>query len=228
MRAVNLVLAAALLTPWSGASADTLTWYLKNSHPNAVQIVFYSQTRTGQTWPSTGAYDLKTSRIETIGIECQTSEKVCYGAWVAGRGAIHWGVGVGGTQACQGCCAVCGTSKSVDLIESASLSTPAAAGANAVKSFKWAYNAQPSPGTRTWFLDEASRWHERYPDGHEAKVFDRVTRGTANGCAGGVAASSLEPDFQVFIPDLGCAPMAALFRRGQTAWNTMGQMFDVR
>ncbi|KQQ19546.1 hypothetical protein ASF56_21660 [Methylobacterium sp. Leaf122] len=98
----------------------------------------------------------------------------------------------------------------------------------AVKAFNWIYNFQPSPGLRSWSIDDTGRWRERYPDGQVAKVFDVRRRSSANDCPGAIVSSTSEPDFEVFIPDLGCSKMIALFRRGAGSWNNMAQMIDVR
>ncbi len=99
--------------------------------------------------------------------------------------------------------------------------------AGPVRHFTWIYHGQPSPGQRTWTLDRSNRWHEVYPDGHEAKVFDVVARGRVKGCPGSLASSSGEAFFDVFVPDIGCPSMWALFRRDNKQWNLMGQMEDV-
>ena len=206
------------------ARSETMTWLVQKNVPSNAQIAFFSQTGAGRRWPAGGAYDLQSSQINTITLACEPHEKICYGAWVEGNSSASWGAGLDGRGGCPNCCGTCGAEKTVRLDGPANPTI----GSKAVTAFKWVYNAQPSPGTRSWFLDGSSRWHERYPDGSEAKVFDRVNRGSANGCSGSVARASTEADFQVFIPDVGCNQMAALFRRGEGPWSNMGQMFDIR
>lgn len=219
----SCIVALLAIAP-SSARSDSMTWLIMKTFPQNAQVAFFSQTRPGIHWPAGGAFNLNTNKIQTIPLTCEADEKVCYGAWIAGSSDKSWGMGLGGTHGCANCCGTCGIERSVRLDDG----TAAPAVSNrAVTAFKWTYNAEPSPGTRSWYRDDANRWHERYPDGHEAKVFDMVSSGSANGCAGSVVRGSAEPDFQVFIPDVGCSQMTALFRRGEASWNTMGRMFDV-
>lgn len=109
--------------------------------------------------------------------------------------------------------------------------TPVTDGAEAVympvASFNFYYHFNPSPGLRTWSLDSSNRWHERYPDGTES-VFDKVRRGSLSGCSGSVATHSSEPNFHVFVPDLGCPRMVAFFIGDDGHWKMLGKMENIR
>ncbi len=80
-------------------------------------------------------------------------------------------------------------------------------------SFTFYYRFNPSPGLRIWSLDSFNRWREQYPDGADS-IFDKVRRGSVSGCPGSIATQSSEPNFHVFVPDLGC-PRRILERVGE-------------
>jgi len=82
---------------------------VKSMHPNVVDVVFYSKSRPAQ-WPPVGrVYSLSDSQFHDHDLACNVGEKICYGAWVRGTASSWWGVGRGGTQACQNCCRTCGS-----------------------------------------------------------------------------------------------------------------------
>lgn len=97
----------------------------------------------------------------------------------------------------------------------------------AVTSFTWVYKAEPEPGKRTWSVQPDGSWHERYPSGNVAKVFDITMRGTVDGCAGAVVSMTREKGFEVFIPDLGCKRMVAKFKNSSANWANMGEMHSI-
>ena len=100
--------AAALFCAPMPAHSDVYTFKVRSLHPSAVQIKFYSQTRKGHQWPSTKqAWDLLDNEAHALGMTCNGGEKICWGAWVKGSGRPEWGVGTGGTDACQACCFTC-------------------------------------------------------------------------------------------------------------------------
>ena len=104
---------------------------------------------------------------------------------------------------------------------------PAADLEGAVSYFTWTYNFEPEPGQRVWSR-KGSRWSERYPSGKVAKVYDTVVPGAVQGCRGQLASHKADPGFEVFIPNVGCPRMVALFRRDMGAWSQLGPMRDVR
>ena len=218
---VTLSLIPALMYP-RVAAADEVKWLLKKAVSDDLQIVFYSKSRPGLHWPGSGAFNLSSNQETPITLTCEPAEKICYGAWVTHNKNVSWGVGLGGSSGCTDCCTQCGTEKSVRFVPAAPTTS-----SFAVKAFKWTYNAQPSPGVRSWYRDDADHWHERYPDGSEQKIFTEVTRGSANGCEGGIASGG-DGDLQIFIPDTNCPRMAAMFRRGAGSWSSLGSMFDIR
>ncbi len=97
----------------------------------------------------------------------------------------------------------------------------------AVTSFTWVYNAEPEPGKRIWSMQPDGSWHEQYPSGNVAKVFDIQRRGTIEGCAGAIVSITQDKGFEVFIPDLGCKRMVAKFRRGSANWANMADMHSI-
>jgi hypothetical protein len=86
-----------------------VTFRLKSLHPNVVDVVFYSKSRSVQ-WPPGGqVYVLRDSQFHDHDLACNAGEKICYGAWVRNTASSWWGVGRGGNQACQNCCRTCGS-----------------------------------------------------------------------------------------------------------------------
>ena len=118
------------------------------------------------------------------------------------------------------------------LILSAVLPTAAACGiavalarpGQPVTAFVYTYPFGANHGLRAWTLDGSGRWHERGPDGREARLFDVTTRDTVNGCRGSLTGESAQRDFKFFVPDVGCRAMALLLKRGDGAWTTLGPM----
>lgn len=95
-----------------------------------------------------------------------------------------------------------------------------------VKSFDFDYRFNPDPGLRAWSLDAFNRWHERYPNGTDS-VFDEVSRGSLWACPGFVATNSVDPDFHVFVPDMGCPRMIVSFIGHEGIWKMLGEMRDI-
>lgn len=91
------------------AQAENETWQIRSSYPYQAQIEFYSQDRRGIAWPGGGhAYDLNDSARHSFSLNCQPGERICYGAWVTGRGSRYWGVGPDNAHSCTDCCWTCG------------------------------------------------------------------------------------------------------------------------
>jgi hypothetical protein len=94
----------------------------------------------------------------------------------------------------------------------------------------FAYQTSPNEidaGRRNWQRGDTGHWTETYPKG---KVSRFVTKAqiSLNGCSGTVVANEQEPNFQVFIPDIGCTSMFLRFRRGEGQdWISLSPMIDV-
>ena len=109
----------ALLVACAPANAADVTFMMKNSHPNAVEVELYSQDRE-HVWPGNGqVYILDDGEAKQMGLSCEEGEKICYGAWIQGDQQTYWGVGPGGKEACDDCCYTCtgGATETIDLVE---------------------------------------------------------------------------------------------------------------
>ena len=96
---------AALASP--PADAETLTWIVRTTRDEPIQIAFYSQKRH-QAWPGfSTAYVISNQRFHKGTLACDYMEKICYGAWLKNNPKIYWGVGLGNRQKCSDCCAFC-------------------------------------------------------------------------------------------------------------------------
>mgnify|MGYP000047125305 CR=1 FL=1 len=101
--------AALILAGLGGAAqADNLVWTFSSTHPNIVDLEFYSQDRN-HVWPGNGqVYYIDDYNMHTYNLNCYSGEKICYGAWVRGASATYWGVGPNNSQFCPDCCYTCG------------------------------------------------------------------------------------------------------------------------
>jgi hypothetical protein len=90
------------------SDAAELRWEVKSNYRYKVQVAFYSQSR-GHVWPGRNrAYPLNDYQTYTYTLDCVRGERICFGAWVTGRGNTYWGVGPDDKYTCTSCCAVCG------------------------------------------------------------------------------------------------------------------------
>lgn len=103
--AIGLLL---VLTFWSGVGqAQSVTFIIQNSHPNAVELEFCSQDREA-SWPGGGqSYVLDGGEPTAFPLDCDPGETICYGAWVSGDQGTTWGAGPECAAACDNCCATC-------------------------------------------------------------------------------------------------------------------------
>lgn len=111
--------ALACLAAASPTFAADVTFQMKNSHPNAVEVELYSQDRD-HVWPGNGeVYILDDGETKTMPLSCNEGEKICYGAWISGDKSTYWGVGPGNGEACDDCCYTCtgGNTEVIDLSE---------------------------------------------------------------------------------------------------------------
>jgi hypothetical protein len=108
------------------------------------------------------------------------------------------------------------------------LGTPEAPGASRFYSF--AYQTSPTEidaGRREWKRVDDTHWTESYPHGQVSKFVTKA-RTAVSGCNGTALANEQELDFQVFIPDKGCNPMALWFRRNTQDWIYLQPMIDIK
>lgn len=102
----------ALLSLWLSGSAvaqSTLTFRMISEHPDNLEVVFYSDDRKGFQWPAGDRiFKLDDSDgVSRFKISCLGGEKICYGAWVAGRPKVSWGLGKNRQFNCKNCCYKC-------------------------------------------------------------------------------------------------------------------------
>ncbi|OJU01078.1 hypothetical protein DEM27_11575 [Metarhizobium album] len=112
------VLSSALLGFASSASAADVTFVMRNSHPNAVEVELYSQDRS-HVWPGDNqVYYLDDGESKTMSLACNEGEKICYGAWVSGDKSTYWGTGPDNAETCTDCCYTCtgGETEEINLV----------------------------------------------------------------------------------------------------------------
>ena len=109
LKRLLLALGVALVLPITTmASAEDITFGLKNDSDHDIQIEFYSQDRN-HAWPGGDqAYNLSSGDSNSYKLACRSGEKICYGAWVKGKSSTYWGVGLSNKQSCDACCQTCG------------------------------------------------------------------------------------------------------------------------
>ncbi|MCW0001275.1 hypothetical protein OE766_23925 [Pararhizobium sp. YC-54] len=103
----------------SAAAAADVTFQMKNSHPNAVEVELYSQDRD-HVWPGNNqVYLLDDGETKQIPLSCDEGEKICYGAWISGDKSTYWGTGPDNAETCTDCCYTCtgGNTEEIDLTE---------------------------------------------------------------------------------------------------------------
>ncbi len=101
------------------ASADEVTFVMKNEHTYAVEVELYSQDRD-HVWPGNNeVYYLDDGEAKQMPVSCQAGETICYGAWVSGDPGTYWGTGPNNTDYCEDCCYTCegGETEEIDLVE---------------------------------------------------------------------------------------------------------------
>ncbi|WP_377294992.1 hypothetical protein [Rhizobium sp. SG2393] len=101
------------------AGAAEVTFMMRNSHPNALEVELYSQDRN-HVWPGNGeVYYLDDGETKQIPLSCDEGEKICYGAWVSGDKGTYWGTGPNNGEHCEDCCYTCtgGETETIDLVE---------------------------------------------------------------------------------------------------------------
>jgi hypothetical protein len=111
-KSVVLAVIVALSSFWltgTAAAQSTLTFRMLSEHPDDLEVVFYSDDRKGFQWPAgRRVYELDDSDdVSRFKINCLGGEKICYGAWVADRPKVSWGVGRNNQFTCKNCCYKC-------------------------------------------------------------------------------------------------------------------------
>lgn len=101
------------------AAAADVTFVMRNSHPNAVEVELYSQDRE-YVWPGNGeVFYLDDGETKQIPLSCEEGETICYGAWISGDKQSYWGVGPDNAENCENCCYTCtgGETEQINLTE---------------------------------------------------------------------------------------------------------------
>lgn len=102
----------------AAASAGEVTFSIRNSHPNAVELELYSQDRN-HVWPGGNeVYYLDDGETKSVPLSCNEGESICYGAWISGDRGTYWGVGPDNAERCSDCCYTCtgGETEEIDLV----------------------------------------------------------------------------------------------------------------
>ncbi len=115
--AAATICASALLGSFSAFASD-VTFVMKNSHPNALEVELYSQDRD-HVWPGGNqVYYLDDGETKTMPLSCEEGETICYGAWISGDKGTYWGTGPDNQQDCDNCCYTCegGETEEIELV----------------------------------------------------------------------------------------------------------------
>jgi hypothetical protein len=100
------VLTPALLST-TQVHAEDMTVVIRNDHPNALELEFYSQDRD-HVWPGDNkVYYLDDGETKEIPISCRQGENICYGAWISNDKQTYWGTGPDNEEDCSDCCYTC-------------------------------------------------------------------------------------------------------------------------
>ena len=105
-RLLGVALVLAML-PVAQVRAESLLFSVRSDYPYIVHIAFYSDDRSWE-WPGGDqVYVLDDSRVHDFSLNCNSGEKICYGAWPKGTRKSYWGVGPDRNHYCQNCCYIC-------------------------------------------------------------------------------------------------------------------------
>ncbi|MEX0955276.1 MAG: hypothetical protein WDZ83_08710 [Rhizobiaceae bacterium] len=91
------------------AQAAEMAFYMKN-HTGAGVVVELVSRDSDHVWPGGDRmYFLDAGQKISVPIECRAGETICYGAWIDGDAATHWGLGPDRVlpSVCEYCCSVC-------------------------------------------------------------------------------------------------------------------------
>ncbi|MCO5160972.1 MAG: hypothetical protein M9939_07535 [Mesorhizobium sp.] len=117
LAAAAFAVAAVIAAP-SVSLASDVTFVMRNSHPNALEVELYSQDRD-HVWPGGNqVYYLDDGETKTMPLACEEGETICYGAWISGDRGTYWGVGPDNSEDCDNCCYTCtgGETEEIDLV----------------------------------------------------------------------------------------------------------------
>jgi hypothetical protein len=85
----------------------TITWNIENATSRVLAIAFYSPTRRWG-WPTWDRNWTMPKGMNSHTLSCVKDEKICYGAWAAGKiDGTYWGAGAYAKNACKTCCGYC-------------------------------------------------------------------------------------------------------------------------
>jgi hypothetical protein len=115
----TLPIVAATVAGLSSASAETMSFYMKNQTTRSVVVELYAQDRQ-HVWPGDDqVYYLETGEKKSVPIECTPGERICWGAWRYGNDRWTWGTGPDNGRTCDDCCSLCVPSgtETIDLSE---------------------------------------------------------------------------------------------------------------
>lgn len=101
------------------ATADTMSFYMKNETARSVVVELYAQDRR-HVWPGDDkVYLLERGERKSVPIDCNAGERICWGAWRYGNDNWSWGTGPDNARTCDDCCSLCVPSgtETIDLSE---------------------------------------------------------------------------------------------------------------
>ena len=108
LRLVQLLVLFLGLMPMTPAAADSLQFSIRSNYQYSVSVEFYARA-TNRAWPGGGeVWVIRDTDIHRYNLNCNSGEKICYGAWSRGNPKTYWGVGKEGKKGCQSCCYTCG------------------------------------------------------------------------------------------------------------------------
>jgi len=89
-------------------------WLVRDACDDATDVEFrLFSTSRDWVWPSEGVYATAGLEVDTaLDVLCTRGETVCFGGQAGG---LEWGVGLDGTDACDGCCFECEAGTVADM-----------------------------------------------------------------------------------------------------------------